>query len=434
MTDHDDLPTWAVVDRGHVERVSISSKSEWARSSPLRRVLRGLYRFGVLALAVGVGFAAGRLIDGDLLARISDSFESADANIDASVEPDVADVEVAIPAASIPSGQDDQAATIRTTANVIQPTVNLALTDYQFILSAVVPGDAVAAAMEMAVADTYGAYGASEVMVDPATASEPWLDLMPMVIEVFSQILDGSITVSADQVLLTGRSPSQTSVDSLVELLSVDHGFPPLTNGVELVELKPLVVEAIAAGGVLTLGGVVPTVRVKDDLVAASVALYGEDNVVDNLQIDDATFARFDVLRLATDLAVFQAGGDFTVGLRHESFYATLEDGVSFEPAEAILTVGSRQLLADLARLINRTRADVSIVGHTDDVGSDDDNLALSKERAAAVADFLVSQQVDRARLLVSGQGESEPVASNDTGEGRDRNRRVVITIGDSSL
>ena len=434
MTDHDDLPTWAVVDRGHIERASISSKSERARSPRPRRVLRGLYRFGVLALAVGVGFAAARLIDSDLLARISDSLEAVGVNIDATVEPGLPDVDMTGPVASTSSGDDDQAATIRTAATVIQPTVNLALTDYQFTLSAVVPGDAVAAAIEMAVADTYGAYGTSEVTVDPATASEPWLDLMPMVIEVFSQVLDGSITVSADQVLLTGRSPSRTSVDSLVELLSVDHGFPPLTNGVELVELEPLAVEAIATSGVLTLGGVVPTVRVKNDLMAASIALYGEDNVVDNLQIDDATFARFDVLRLATDLAVFQAGGDFTVGLRDESFYATLEDGVSFEPAEVILTVGSRQLLADLARLINRTVADVSVVGHTDDVGSDHDNLALSKERAAAVADYLVSQQVDRGRLLVSGKGESEPVASNDTGEGQDRNRRVVIAIGDSSL
>jgi len=67
------------------------------------------------------------------------------------------------------------------------------------------------------------------------------------------------------------------------------------------------------------------------------------------------------------------------------------------------------------------------IVGHTDDVGSDTYNLGLSERRAGSAARFLGSRGV--TRLDTRGRGEREPVASNDTEEGRQRNRRVEVAI-----
>lgn len=69
----------------------------------------------------------------------------------------------------------------------------------------------------------------------------------------------------------------------------------------------------------------------------------------------------------------------------------------------------------------------VVITGHTDSVGSEQYNQELSEERAKSVADYFIGKGVDAKRLTVTGAGELEPVASNDTAEGRTLNRRVNI-------
>jgi OOP family OmpA-OmpF porin len=76
--------------------------------------------------------------------------------------------------------------------------------------------------------------------------------------------------------------------------------------------------------------------------------------------------------------------------------------------------------------------ATVLVEGHTDSVGSDAYNLALSDRRAKAVFDYLTSRGVDPARLKSVGKGEADPIASNDTEEGRQQNRRVMLIRTDS--
>lgn len=72
---------------------------------------------------------------------------------------------------------------------------------------------------------------------------------------------------------------------------------------------------------------------------------------------------------------------------------------------------------------------EIEIAGHTDDKGSDDYNLNLSQGRAQAVVDYIVGQGIDSSRLEAHGYGETKPIASNDTDEGRAENRRVEFTI-----
>lgn len=71
----------------------------------------------------------------------------------------------------------------------------------------------------------------------------------------------------------------------------------------------------------------------------------------------------------------------------------------------------------------------ITIVGHTDSVGTDEYNQKLSEERAQAVADYLVSKGFDSSLISVSGEGETSPVADNDTDEGRAQNRRADVTV-----
>ena len=73
----------------------------------------------------------------------------------------------------------------------------------------------------------------------------------------------------------------------------------------------------------------------------------------------------------------------------------------------------------------------VEVAGHTDSTGAEEYNQGLSERRANSVKDYLVSKGVQAQRLQAKGYGESMPVASNDTKEGRAENRRVELIVLD---
>ena len=105
----------------------------------------------------------------------------------------------------------------------------------------------------------------------------------------------------------------------------------------------------------------------------------------------------------------------------------TLQD-VHFAFDSAQLTAEAKSILRDAVPAINANPSDrISIEGHTDSTGSDAYNSQLSQRRARSVAEYLVSQGVSGSRLNTAGKGESNPIASNDTREGRALNRRVEI-------
>ncbi len=103
-------------------------------------------------------------------------------------------------------------------------------------------------------------------------------------------------------------------------------------------------------------------------------------------------------------------------------------EGVNFEFNSATLTADSSATLDRVAEsLIAHPEAQIEVDGHTDAKGKDSYNLSLSKKRAQSVADYLVGKGVNASQLKVQGYGEKQPVASNDTEEGRAQNRRVEL-------
>jgi len=104
--------------------------------------------------------------------------------------------------------------------------------------------------------------------------------------------------------------------------------------------------------------------------------------------------------------------------------------GVTFEADSARLTAQGRSTLDGLAATLAAQPAlQVEIAGHTDAVGSDAYNTLLSQQRAEAVRSYLVEKGVDESRLSAVGYGEAEPIAANDTEDGRIANRRVEFRI-----
>ena len=84
------------------------------------------------------------------------------------------------------------------------------------------------------------------------------------------------------------------------------------------------------------------------------------------------------------------------------------------------------ELLEPLLRLDNNK---IVIIGHTDSTGLRSSNLALSKARADAVKNYLVNAGVDDNIISASGVGPDNPIASNDTAEGRAKNRRIEFRV-----
>ena len=107
---------------------------------------------------------------------------------------------------------------------------------------------------------------------------------------------------------------------------------------------------------------------------------------------------------------------------------------VSFDTGRADIKPNLRPILDQFAQgLSGQPNTEVRIVGHTDNVGSDDLNNRLSVQRAQSARDYLSARGVDPRRVMISGRGEHEPVADNSSDAGRARNRRVEIFLGERS-
>ena len=106
------------------------------------------------------------------------------------------------------------------------------------------------------------------------------------------------------------------------------------------------------------------------------------------------------------------------------------ESIVNFAFDSSNLTSVAQTNLDKLAKVLaDNPDTNINIYGHTDSKGSDSYNLALSQRRADAVKAYLSGKGIASARMFTKGEGEAMPVASNDTDEGRAKNRRVEFAI-----
>lgn len=130
------------------------------------------------------------------------------------------------------------------------------------------------------------------------------------------------------------------------------------------------------------------------------------------------------------DLEQQTAGTGVEVTQEGDSLLVNIPSGITFAVDSAAIQPNFQQTLSDVAQTLNRYESSyIDVYGHTDSSGSDDYNQALSERRAASVSAFLQREGVNGARLATKGYGETQPVASNDTIDGRAQNRRVELRI-----
>lgn len=124
------------------------------------------------------------------------------------------------------------------------------------------------------------------------------------------------------------------------------------------------------------------------------------------------------------------SGTGVGVARQGDNLILRMPSDVTFATNQSAIDARFDAVLADVAGVLRQyDRSVVDIIGHTDSTGGDHINQPLSERRAVAVADALIRNGVMRERLFVAGHSAREPIASNDTLQGRAQNRRVEILI-----
>jgi OmpA-OmpF porin, OOP family len=122
--------------------------------------------------------------------------------------------------------------------------------------------------------------------------------------------------------------------------------------------------------------------------------------------------------------------GETVVIIKFEPAKSFRLDDVHFDSGKATLRKESYAELNELAEYLTlKPSVKIEIAGHTDSVGDDDANLKLSQARADAVKAYLVKKGIASSRVEAKGYGETRPVDSNETAEGRQKNRRTEVHI-----
>lgn len=111
----------------------------------------------------------------------------------------------------------------------------------------------------------------------------------------------------------------------------------------------------------------------------------------------------------------------------------TLSGSVLFVTGKSVLLPGAQQRLREVANALQKDPRHITVIGHTDSKGGDEANQRLSEARANAVRTFLTKEGVPADRVSTIGMGESQPVADNETTDGRANNRRVELILEDQA-
>ncbi|MGA7306677.1 MAG: OmpA family protein, partial [Rhodothermales bacterium] len=113
-----------------------------------------------------------------------------------------------------------------------------------------------------------------------------------------------------------------------------------------------------------------------------------------------------------------------------EGIVVTFDSGLLFDFDSASLRTEAEKNLSNLAESLSEyDNTELLIVGHTDDIGSETYNDRLSVRRAESAASYIYTKGIEPSRVTTMGKGESDPIATNDTEEGRQLNRRVEVVI-----
>jgi outer membrane protein OmpA-like peptidoglycan-associated protein len=115
--------------------------------------------------------------------------------------------------------------------------------------------------------------------------------------------------------------------------------------------------------------------------------------------------------------------------LEERGIVLTISGSVLFATGKSELMPTAAKRLDDVVAALKDDPRQLTVIGHTDSVGSDENNMTLSRKRAEAVRNYLITHGLPENRITAEGEGETRPIADNKTADGRANNRRVEVIV-----
>ncbi len=300
--------------------------------------------------------------------------------------------------------------------------------NFRFTVAGSVPDQETKDLIEQAVFETYGSYSRSNIAIEPSSGDAAWLASTPDVVKSFSSLItDGGFALESTALHLRGTTPNDADNAALQELANLPGMPGSVSSEIEVSNLRDPAVIATREAGKVNLAGRLPTQALRDEIVATTEKLYSAENVTTNIAIEEDTYAPFVLARWEESLSAFFPFVEYRVSIENGTFSGELRGGLAFAQGEVELSARGEEFLQIFPALANRTNGPVFVNGHTDDVGGGLANLELSQRRAEVVKAVLAGTGIDEARIVATGKGDLEPVAPNDSEEGRASNRRVEV-------
>jgi len=232
------------------------------------------------------------------------------------------------------------------------------------------------------------------------------------------------VTPAPGQIVITGTVPDEASKAGILAQLRNVYGYEKV---VDQISIGPVVLPSnwnsyvkkiinpdlkSINHGVLKVDGY--NVSVKGEVANEATKQKLVSNIAANL---NQSFTIKNALKISS--------------VDQETVDSTLADRtIEFNFAKATLTPTGKAILDELREpLLRLENKSIIIIGHTDGIGLRSSNLALSKARADTVKNYLVNSGVDDGIISASGVGPDSPIASNDTAEGRAKNRRIEFRV-----
>lgn len=296
-----------------------------------------------------------------------------------------------------------------------------------------------------------------------------------------AKLESGEVSFSGSDITITGKARSAGTKESILSALQQLPAGMKLVKA-DIISPEPFTFEAVKTDDQLTLKGAVPDEVSRQSLLAAIKQFFFKEKVIDELQINEGAPKEFSQITRAGLRALSRlSSGSFSFGetdakISGSALYEKAVEGISselkgalpegfvldpkglqvqaaggeldqsvcqthinelltktmihFETDSADISPRSAGLLDQITATLYRCpEAQVEIVGYTDTTGNPEYNQSLSEKRAESVVHYLVSAGLTTERFQAVGRGEENPIASNDTAEGKSLNRRIEFIM-----